>query len=176
MRRTSAVRKPRFPSPDSRPRGTTPACPLYNRQDEARGRNDWSIKTDELRVEGTFPTLDVVGNVALVSGSDELTRVQLEAAITSATDPIEKQLSSLAGEMDVLQKQITNRTNERDMLVQQVANLETAQAEQPASSGTNWWVAALAGAATALAMITAGGVIAIRRGLIQSPRLAHASA
>jgi hypothetical protein len=140
------------------------------------GSWDWSIKTEELMVEGTFPTLEVVGDAAAVSTSTGLTPAQLDAAITSATDPLEKQLSSMAGEMDVLQKQITNLTNERDLLMKQVANLEAAQADQPTSSGTSWWIAALVGAGTALAVIAAGGVIAIRRGLIRSPRLAHASA
>jgi hypothetical protein len=140
------------------------------------GSWDWSIKTDELMVEGTFPTIDVVGDAAVVSSAAGLTQAQLDAAITSATDPIEKQLSSMTGEMDVLQKQITNLTNERDTLHKQIANLEAAQAEQPEpAGGTSWWVAALAGAATALAVIAAGSFIAIRRGLIRSPRLAHVS-
>ena len=135
------------------------------------GQWEWAIKTEELHVEGNFPTMEVVGDIAA-----GVTTAQLDAAISNATDPLEKQLSSMTGEIDVLQKQITNLTSERDTLAKQIANLESAQASQPeATSSTNWWAAALAGAVAALAVVAVGGIVALRRGLIQSPRLAATS-
>jgi hypothetical protein len=136
----------------------------------------WAIKTDELMVEGEFPTLSVVGDAAVVSNASGITQAQLDAALTSATDPLTKQISSMAGEMEVLQKQITNLTAERDILQKQITNLEAAQAEQPEASGTSWWVAALAGAIAALVVGGASAFLAIRRGLIRTPELATASA
>lgn len=136
----------------------------------------WAIKTEELMVEGDFPTLEVVGNAAVVSNTGGVTEAQLDAALTSATVPLEKQLSSMTGEMDVLQKQVTNLTSERDILQKQITNLEAAQAEQPDSTGTSWWVAALAGALAALIVGGAGAFLAMRRGLIRAPELRTASA
>lgn len=139
------------------------------------GNWDWAIKTEELAVEDMFPALEVVGDAAVVNNTGGVTPAQLDAAIAGATDPLEKQISSMAGEMDVLQKQITNLTVERDALQKQITNLEAAQAEQPASSGTAWWVAALAGAVAAL-VVVGGAFLAMRRGLIRTPELAPASA
>ncbi len=140
------------------------------------GTWNWAIMTEELIVEGDFPALEVVGDAAVISTTGGVTETQLDAALTTATEPLEKQISSIVGEMDVLQKQVTNLTAERDTLQKQIANLEAAQAEQPASSGTSWWAAALAGAFAALIVGGAGAFLAMRRGLIRTPELARASA
>ena len=140
------------------------------------GSWDWSIKTEELMVEGDFPALEVVGDAAVASNTGGVTETQLNTALTSATEPLEKQISSIGGEMDVLQKQITNLTAERDTLQKQIMNLEAAQAEQPEPTGTSWWVAALAGAFAALVVGGAGTFLAMRRRLIRAPELATASA
>jgi hypothetical protein len=140
------------------------------------GTWNWAIKTEELMVEGDFPALQVVGDAAVVGTTGGVTPAQLDAALTSATDSLEKQISSMTGEMDVLRKQITNLTAERDILQKQIANLEAAQAEQPEAAGTSWWVAALAGALAALVVGGAVAFLAMRRGLIHTPELAAASA
>ncbi|HYI14510.1 MAG TPA: hypothetical protein VEX37_03915 [Thermomicrobiales bacterium] len=143
------------------------------------GTWNWAIKTEELMVEGDFPTLEVVGNAAVVSNTGGVTETQLTAAVTSATEPLEKQISSMVGEMDVLQKQVTNLAGERDTLQKQIMNLEAAQAEQvaqPESTGASWWVAALAGAFAALIVGGAGAILAVRHGLIRTPELRTASA
>ena len=140
------------------------------------GTWNWAIKTEELMVEGDFPALEVVGDAAVVGNTGGVTPARLDAALTSATDPLEKQISSMTGEMDVLQKQVSNLTAERDILQKQIANLEAAQAEQPEATATSWWVAALAGALAALVVGGSGAFLAMRRGLIRTPELATASA
>ncbi|HEX5166143.1 MAG TPA: hypothetical protein VFV93_12155 [Thermomicrobiales bacterium] len=136
----------------------------------------WAIKTEELAVEDTFPAIEVVDSAGVISSSSGVTPAEMDAAITGATEPLEKQLSSMVGQLDVLEKQVSNLSAERDTLQKQIANLETAQAEQPASSGTSWWVAALAGALAAVVVGGAGLAFAARHGLIRTSELATASA
>lgn len=140
------------------------------------GAWDWSIKTDELQVEGTFPTFDVVGGAASASSTGGVTPEQLNATIRSAVDPLEKQISSMSGEMATLQKQVVNLSGERDTLRKQIANLESARAEQPESTGTAWWVSAVAGALGALIVVAVAAFLALRRGLIRMRELSPATA
>jgi len=140
------------------------------------GNWDWAIQTEELAVEDTFPALEVVGDAAAVSNTSAVTPAELDAAITGATETLTKQMSSMTGEIDILQKQVANLTGERDMLQKQIGNLEAAQANQPEATGTAWWVAALAGALSALAVVAGGGLLAMRRGLIRNRELSPATA
>jgi hypothetical protein len=139
------------------------------------GTWSWAIKTEELAVEDTFPAIDVVDSAA-ISSTGGVTPAELDAAIAGVTDPLAKQISSMVGQMDMLEKQVSNLSAERDTLQKQIANLETAQAVEPASSGTSWWVAALAGALAAIVVGGAGLALAARRGLIRPSKLATASA
>jgi hypothetical protein len=140
------------------------------------GTWNWAIKTEELAVEDSFPAIEVVDSTTSVSSTSNVTPADLDAAIAGATDPLEKQISSMIGQMGVLEKQVSNLSAERDTLQKQIAYLETAQAEQPASTGTSWWVAALAGALAAVVVGGAWLALAARRGLIRPSKLATASA
>lgn len=135
------------------------------------GSWDWAIKTEELAVETDFPAIEVVGDVAAAGG---ITQAEMNSAITLATEPLQKQVSSIAGDLEVMNKQIANLTGERDILQKQIANLQSSQAAPAASESTNWWMPALAGALAAIIVGAVGAFIAFRRGLIQTPELASA--
>ena len=154
------------------------------------GNWDWAIRTEELEVQGVFAELEVVSDsAAAASNSGSITQAQLDSAISGATEPLQKQIASMAseletlqkqvtsltGERDALQKQITSLSGERDILQKQIAAIEDAQAAD-SSSGTSWWLAAIVGATSAL--IVAGGLaaVAFRRGLVRRPELAPATA
>lgn len=149
------------------------------------GTWDWAIKTAELEVEDTFPALEVVGDAAAVSTTG-MTQEEVDAAIAGAVDPLEKQISSMSGEIatlqkqtadiDTLQKQVNSLTGEREALQKQIANLEAAMPDQPESTGPAWWVSALAGAAGALIVVAGGAFVALRRGLIRTGELSPATA
>jgi hypothetical protein len=140
------------------------------------GTWNWAIKTDELVIEDSFPAIEVVDSAVAVSSAGSVTPAEMNAAITGATDPLEKQISCMAVQMDELEKQVSNLSAERDTLQKQITNLETTRFEQPASSGTNLWIAALAGSLAAIVVGGAGLAFAARRGLIRTSDLATASA
>lgn len=140
------------------------------------GTWDWAIQTEELVVEDSFPALEVVGNAAVAGNTSGVTPAERDVAITGATEALTKQLSSVSGEIDLLQKEVATLTGERDMLQKQIGNLEAAQADQPGTTGTAWWLSVLAGALAALAVVAASGLFAIRRGLIRAREKSPATA
>jgi hypothetical protein len=151
------------------------------------GEGTWVMKLvgDQLGFQQDLASVFAEANPGL-----GISRGQLDAAITDATEPLRKQISSMAGELDTLQEQVTslsgeryslqdqvtNLTSERDTLVKRITNVETAQAAQPDESGSGWWLAAVIGALAGAA--TAGGatLLAVRRGLIRRPAMVPATA
>ncbi len=140
------------------------------------GTWEWAIKTDELQVEGEFPALTVLSDGTAAGNVNGITPSQLDAAILQATEPLTKQVASISGEMDVLRKQVMNLSAERDSLQKQVANLGSIQSDQTGQGIASPWVAAIVGALSALIVAGVGTFIAFRRGLVQRPELAGASA
>lgn len=143
------------------------------------GTWNWQIQTDELFVVTEFEPITVTGATGLLSAANSVTPAQLQTAVddavAGATRQYDKQLSSMSGQIDVLEKQVTSLSGERDTLQKQIGNLETAvaQAETNAASaastsnesGITWWIAALAGAAGAIAVGLAAYAVVRWRGV-----------
>jgi peptidoglycan hydrolase CwlO-like protein len=123
------------------------------------GEGTWALAVEATEI-GFLQDLPSVH--ALPDPAAPVTRAQLDAAITSATEGLTKQVQSLNAEIDGLHKQISSLNTERDLLQKQVAGLQATPPVEASGSGPSWWLVAAVGA-VAGAVVTAGGYVVTSR-------------